>query len=175
MRLLRTDKATLEIRSNVRTLTLAERSVLFLADGSRTADDIAAAWSKGDCAAMLASLVERGYLQAEPQAMPAASPPPPPPAIPVATAADAFGGRRSLAAARMFLFDLCERFFARRDPALAAALRDRLRNARDRAEMLRVADELLQRIEEAADSDRAQSVRVRLDALLPREEATALP
>lgn len=86
-------------------------------------------------------------------------------------AADAFEGKRSLATARMFLFDLTERLFARRDPALALHLRDRFREARDRDSMMAVARDLLHHIEVQAGAARADEVSARLSMLLPDEMA----
>lgn len=86
-------------------------------------------------------------------------------------AADAFEGKRSLATARMFLFDLTERMFARRDPALALHLRDRFREARDRDSMMAVARDLLHHIEVQAGAARADEVSARLSMLLPDEMA----
>jgi hypothetical protein len=87
----------------------------------------------------------------------------------IRVAADAFDGKRSLATARMFLFDLTERMFARRDPALAQGLRERFREARDRASMMDVARDLLRHIEEQAGASRADEVSARLSMLLPDE------
>jgi hypothetical protein len=87
----------------------------------------------------------------------------------IRVAADSFEGKRSLATARMFLFDLTERMFARRDPALAQGLRERFREARDRASMMDVARDLLRHIEEQAGASRADEVSARLSMLLPDE------
>lgn len=94
---------------------------------------------------------------------------PPRVAEPVRVAADTFEGKRSLATARMFLFDLTERMFARRDPALVVALRERFRDARDRESMLAVARDLLQRVEQEAGAARADDISARLAMLLPDE------
>ena len=69
----------------------------------------------------------------------------------------------------MFLFDLCERMFARRDPAMAQVLRDTLREARDRPSMLAVADTMLAEIRQAAGDERADAIRDRIARLLPAE------
>lgn len=73
------------------------------------------------------SLVTEGHLERVP------TPPPPAASRPAAAGleapargSDRFDGKRSLATARMFLLDLCERLFARRDPVLAVRLRKRL-------------------------------------------------
>jgi hypothetical protein len=106
------------------------------------------------------ALVQRGYLQ-DPQAA-AASQGGHAPAAQEATGhcprpnrsrsatADSFDGKRSLATTRMFLFDICERMFVRRDPKFALQMRDALREARDREAMLTIAALMLSEIEKAA-------------------------
>jgi len=69
----------------------------------------------------------------------------------------------------MYLFDVCERTFAR-VPVVAERFRELLRNARDRDSMLVVADEMLIEIETRAGSDRAGNVRMRIHELLPASE-----
>jgi hypothetical protein len=73
----------------------------------------------------------------------------------------------------MYLFDTCERLFARRDPVLAQHFREALRTARDRASMLDVGDAMFEEVALAAGAERAASLRERLEQLLPRSpEAT---
>jgi len=88
----------------------------------------------------------------------------------LAPSADTFDGKRSLATTRMFLFDICERMFVRRDPKFAGLMRDALREARDRNAMLTIAALMLTEIEKAAGAERAESLRERIDKLLPLEE-----
>ena len=92
---------------------------------------------------------------------------PPTPVETAPPAADTFDGKRSLATTRMFLFDLCERMFVRRDPTLADLFRDALRGARDRDSMLATARAMLDEIEKAAGTERADAIRERIDRLLP--------
>ena len=176
----KTDKARDELRPGRRTLTQRERAVLLLADGQRTVTDFAPLFADRDEARSVAKhLLSEGYLavpalgavQAA-TTMPvraAATPPAAPEAAVPPVAADTFDGKRSLATTRMFLFDLCERMFARRDPALAEALRETLREARDRATMLAVADTMLREIRQAAGDERADAIRERIGKLLPAE------
>ena len=82
---------------------------------------------------------------------------------------DAFTGTRSLATARMFLFDLSERLFAPRDKALAARYRSALREARDAVAMLAVGREMIVDVEALAGSARADGISERLAKLLPLE------
>jgi len=98
--------------------------------------------------------------EAEPEAEP----------MQLAPSADTFDGKRSLATTRMFLFDICERMFVRRDPKFAGLMRDALREARDRNAMLTIAALMLTEIEKAAGAERAESLRERIDKLLPLEE-----
>lgn len=88
-------------------------------------------------------------------------------------AADTFEGKRSLATTRMFLFNLGESMFARRDPALANHFRDALRSARDRDTMLAAAHLMLTKIAEVAGAERAEAIRERIAMLLPHETAAA--
>ena len=71
------------------------------------------------------------------------------------------------AGARMYLFDLCERLFARRDPVLAQQFREALRGAKDRVSMLDVGEAMLEEVAMTAGAERAASLRQRLDQLLP--------
>jgi hypothetical protein len=68
----------------------------------------------------------------------------------------------------MYLFDTCERLFARRDPVLAQHFREALRTARDRSSMLDVGDAMFEEVALAAGAERAASLRERLEQLLPR-------
>lgn len=86
-----------------------------------------------------------------------------------AVAADNFEGKRSLATTRMFLFDICERMFVRRDPARAEAFREALRNAKDRESMLAAARDMISAVEEIAGHERADSISERIAMLLPPE------
>ncbi len=90
-----------------------------------------------------------------------------------AVAADSFEGKRSLATTRMFLFDLCERMFARRDPALAERFRAELRVAKDRDSMLNAGRAMIEEIERVAGHERADSIAQRIAMLLPPEEYPA--
>ena len=67
----------------------------------------------------------------------------------------------------MFLFDICERMFARRNPGQAENFREALRNAKDRETMLAVSREMIGEIEKAAGHERADSISERLAMLLP--------
>lgn len=180
MTLRKTDKALAELTTRQRTLNLKERALLLLADGVtpaqtlleqvRTTEDV------------LARLVAEGYLVASvptkaaaptpapsvPAAAPAkAQPPVEEPDGPPTVAADRFDGPRSLATARMYLFDMTERMFARRTPELAEAIRNELREARDEETMLEVAHRMLHIIEQTAGAERALAISERLTKLLP--------
>jgi len=86
-----------------------------------------------------------------------------------AVAADNFEGKRSLATTRMFLFDICERMFVRRDPLKAEAFREALREAKDRESMLAAARDMIAAVEEIAGHERADSISERIAMLLPPE------
>jgi hypothetical protein len=91
------------------------------------------------------------------------------PAQSPAASVDTFVGKRSLATTRMFLFDICERMFARRDKHLAEKFREALRDAKDRESMLDVSREMIAEIERVAGPERADSIRERIAMLLPAE------
>ena len=158
MFLTKTDKARHELQPGRRTLGQRERALLLMADGQRSLTDFGALFGGREEAGRVAHhLVQEGYLQGRPVEVIEAVP----------VAADVFDGKRSLATTRMFLFDLCERMFVRRDPALAERLRETLREARDRDSMLATARAMLGEIEQAAGAARAEAIRERIEKLLP--------
>lgn len=106
-----------------------------------------------------------------PAALAARPPEPAAPAAAPATSADSFEGKRSLATTRMFLFDICERMFARRDPKLAEQFREALRGAKDRASMLAAGRDMIAEIERVAGHERADSISERIAMLMPPEPA----
>ncbi len=177
MLLQKTDKARLELSPGVRTLSLRERSLLLLADG-KSLSDLQAMYN-GIGAQIVDNLMRQGYLTG-PAALPEAPVPTPagatapvaisePPATP--TAGNPSDALRSLAGTRMYLFDISERMFARRDPALARQFHEALRGARDRSSMLDVGEALLEEVAQMAGPERAQTIRDRMDQLLPLESA----
>jgi hypothetical protein len=176
MLLQRTDKARDELRPGMRTLGLRERSLLLMADGNKSLFDINAVMG-GQAEPIVLDLVRRGYLEPSarmaapvPAAMPVQEPAPAPaPAPEPSNAADSFEGKRSLATTRMFLFDICERMFARRDPLKAEMFREALRAAKDRDSMLAAGRDMLAEIEKAAGPERADSISERIAMLLPPE------
>ncbi|MFZ3119154.1 MAG: hypothetical protein WA159_12625 [Variovorax sp.] len=169
----KTDKARDELRPGRRTLTQRERAVLLMADGQRSVTDFVPLFADRDEAVRVARhLLHEGYLRTPDERLDAPEVPEPhapDSPVPVNVSADPFDGKPSLATTRMFLFDLCERLFARRDPAMAQVLRDTLREARDRASMLAVADTMLAEIRQAAGDERADAIGDRIARLLPPE------
>lgn len=174
--LIKTDKGRSELLPGQRSLGQRERAILLVTDGRQSTDKLCALFH-GEGRAMVETLIAQGYLiEATPDA-----PPRPPPPEPQRGSVDTFSGPRSLASARMFLFDLSDRMFAARDRDLAARFREALREARDAASMVAVGQDMLNEIERDAGSERAASVRERLARLLPEaslamtEPATGLP
>ena len=159
MLLQKTEKARLELSPGVRTLSLRERSLLLLADGKPLSD--LQAMYNGIGAQIVDNLMRQGYL-AGPAELPAAPSPQPP-----AERADPGESLRSLAGARMYLFDTCERLFARRDPVLAQQFREALRAAKDSESMLDVGEAMFDEVALAAGAERAASLRERFEQLLP--------
>lgn len=178
MRLQKTDKARMELQPGVRTLGQRERTLLLLADGHKASKDFSALF-QGEGEKLLLQLIKDGYLVHTSPALRAAfdakpspqlarpAPPTPPVHAPVPVCADPFEGKRSLATTRMFLFDICERMFARRSPAQAEFFREALRNARDPESMLCAAREMIEEIEQVAGHERADSISERIAMLMP--------
>lgn len=201
MQLHKTERARAELKPGTRTLGQRERTLLLLADGSKSMHDFRPLFN-GDGEQIALRLLHEGFLEAHPGKLPAA-------AVPasvlrqnlpnelsqqasaaqareqpvqqarqehllslestqaIKVSADQFEGKRSLATTRMFLFDLCERMFARRNPEMAELFREALRHAKDRDTMLVVSREMIEEIEAIAGHERADSISERLAMLLP--------
>lgn len=174
----KTDKARDELQGGQRTLSQRERALLLMADGRRSLTDFSPLFAnRTEAEQAIQALMSKGYLQdaqavaaAAAAAVPTPMPVPAADPIRIATSADTFDGKRSLATTRMFLFDICERMFVRRDPKFALQMRDALREARDREAMLTIAALMLSEIEKTAGAERAESLRERIERLLPPAE-----
>lgn len=162
--LIKTEKGRHELRPGNRTLGQKERTLLLVADGQRSESELEALL-QGGARPHLQYLLTQGFLErrvaVREQRSNATAPP--------NQHGDAFTGSRSLASARMYLFDLSERLFAPRDKALASHYRSALREARDAEGMLAVGNILIADIERLAGPERAAGIRERLDKLLPSE------
>lgn len=181
MTLYRSEIAKDELASKTRKLKLRERSALFMANGQRTRQELQELLQ--DDGSLLEKLIEAGYLLVEETVQAQASPvqtglapaagpigqlaEPLPPAVSDPKGADNFEGKRSLATTRMFLFDICERMFVRKMPALANHYRDQLREARDLESMMNIARDIILNVEELAGPERANSIMERIAMLLP--------
>ncbi|MCW5220864.1 Rossmann-fold NAD(P)-binding domain-containing protein [Verminephrobacter aporrectodeae] len=148
MLLKKTEKARLELSPGMRTLSLRERSLLLLAQDKPLCE--LQAMYDGGGAQIVESLLRQGYLTASFVRKPKPGSP-----------------ARSLAGARMYLFDICERLFARRDPAQAQHFREALRAAKDPVGMLDVGNALFEEVTLAAGAERAAALRERFRRLLP--------
>lgn len=165
--LLKTDKARLELQPGVRTLSLRERSLLLLSDG-KPLHELQAMYN-GEGRQIVDALVHAGYLCAavpDDDGLPAT-------ASPIVVAQHV--PLRSLAGTRMYLFDICERMFARRNPPLAEQYRAALRGARDRWSMLDVGEAMLEEVGYLAGAERAAAILERMVQLLPEEAVPAAP
>lgn len=169
----KTPKALQSLSQRGRDLTPRQRALLLLADGQRRLRDFDALIGQ-PAVDLLAQLVREGYLRAvDPRAAepptddPTSALPRQSPTAPKQAAADRFGHGRSIAAARMYLFDMAERFFARAQPELALQLRSLLREARDVSELVESAWLLLSHVKAVAGEERAESIRLRLGTMLP--------
>jgi hypothetical protein len=184
MQLHKTDRARAELKPGVRTLGQRERTLLLMADGSKSAQDFRPLFD-GDGEAIALRLLREGFLEALPgktAAAPAPSTasgptpaqlknfPSPETTQAIQVSADQFEGKRSLATTRMFLFDICERMFARRNPEMAERFREALRNAKDREAMLAASRDMLEEIEKIAGHERADSISERIAMLLPQHQ-----
>lgn len=159
----KTDKGRDELRPGHRTLGQRERAVLLLIDGRQPESALEDLFG-GLGRQLIQTLIEGGYVQRV-----GASKAPQGSARKAAADlhGDAFAGPRSLASARMFLFDISERMFARRDPAVALRYRDALRQAREPDDMLAVGRALVTDVEAVAGPSRADGISERLARLLP--------
>ena len=110
MLLLKTDKARQELAPGMRTLSLRERSLLLLAEGKPLAE-LQAMYSGGG-AEIVEHLLSQGYLSLSAPAVQDTLPTTRPPLNqrpPEAKPPEPSDHLRSLAGARMYLFDICER------------------------------------------------------------------
>lgn len=180
MQLHKSEKARTELGAKVRVLGIRERAALLLADGHKTRTEVQRMLQ--DDGSLLQKLIADGYLlhprsdaavlapavreltrHAAQAIEPAIAPAAP------RSSCDNFDGKRSLATTRMFLFDLCERMFANKTPALAEQFRDQLREAGDRASMLLIARAMIAQVEAIAGPERADGLSERIAMLLPPE------
>lgn len=170
--LIKTDKGRQELSPGRRSLGQRERALLLLADGRQDSRQLAAMFG-GEGRQLIRTLLQQGYLQEQgAQAAPASKAngnATAPAAGPGAAHGEQFTGTRSLATARMFLFDLSERLFAPRDKALAEHYRQALREAREPQAMLAAGRAMIADIEAIAGSERADGISERLAKLLPTE------
>jgi hypothetical protein len=166
--LIKTEKGRQELRPGNRTLGQRERTLLLLADG-RQSESKMAELLQGDGRRALDKLLAQGYLERRyPAGTAAVAPGASGPAEQRLVAhGEAFSGARSLASARMFLFDISERLFAPRDKTLASHHRHALREARDPQAMLVVGRALIADVERLAGSERADGISERFAKLLP--------
>lgn len=178
--LVKSELGRAELRPGSRTLGQRERAILLMADGKKVDAELFAMYG-GEGRTIVAELIRRGYLEEDSTSTAAArkrhahpSAETQPSAVlasatssNVLQAVDNFSGARSLASARMFLFDLTDRLFAPRDKSLAEHYRHALREARDASSMLTVSRAMLREIEKTAGGERADSIAERLAKLLP--------
>lgn len=167
---IKTSKALDELKTRQHGLKTFQRTMLLLCTGQRSLNELSVLMN-GPVDAMVNELIASGFLvparpQATAQPTPQPAPQPSPPAAqPVV--ADQFLHGKSIAAARMYLFDMAERFFVRSQPALIAQLRQLLRESRDTQALVEVAWLLLSHIEVVAGAERTDAVRQRLSTMLP--------
>lgn len=149
MFLQRTSKALLELTPGQRQLSLRERSLLLLAEG--TPRQVLEQMYHGQARLLVEQLLANGYLQT----------------MDGASSAPSRTSPMSLAGVRMHLFDLCERMFANRLHDTAEQLRHMLREARDVDSMLQAREHLLRAVQLYAGVERAEALRRQLADMLP--------
>lgn len=172
MQLQKTAKALEELQPGRRSLPLRARSLLLMADRHPEAELREIFGMEADT--LIAELIASGHLLriAESAPAPASAPQPGMAAATATTAtpsAPAAALPLSLAGTRMYLFDLCERMFAKRHDELARQLRERLREARDLPALQASAQALLEAVQQHAGDERADTLRERLQHLLHQE------
>lgn len=160
MKLHKTDKAHAELKPGSRSLGQRERTLLLLSDGSKTSSDLQPLF-EGRGEQIIMRLLAEGYLETRAPHLTKKQAP--------TVSVDLFEGKRSMATTRMFLFDICDRMFARRDPAMADRFREALRQAKDRETMLDAARLMIDEIEAVAGHERADSISERIAMLMPAE------
>lgn len=168
--LIKTEKGREELRPGHRSLGQRERAILLLVDGKLVEAAVAALF-QGEGRFLIDQLLRSGHLGRGEDKHPTrqAEDTRPKRSAVVAAHGDPFVGTRSLATARMFLFDLSERLFAPRDKLLAQRYREGLREARDAAAMLAVGRAMIAEVERFAGSERADGISERLAKLVPSD------
>jgi len=163
----KTDKARAELALSRGELNRRQRTLLLLADGRRSADDLLSMVGGAE-PSDVRTLLEQGYLfdpTITPIKAPAIAAAPAPAALALRTDSPNDDERRlrlNGAATKMFLLDMTERSFAQRDPALRQTLRMLLGAARDEQGLMAAADQLLIHLAVHAGEDRAAAVRQQL-------------
>ena len=162
MLLQKTIKAKMELAPGQRQLSQRERSLLLLAEGKSTGQLIQMLGQQVQ--ATIDELLHHGYLH-----LPVSAPALPDVTLPLTAhnpPETAAAPSQSLAGTRMYLFDVCERLFARRHESLAHSMRLRLREARDHHSLRDASLELLLLVEQIAGQARAASIAEQLEHLL---------
>jgi len=165
----KTSKALEVLARRGRELTPRQRALLLLVNGQRSVQELEALMGQ-PVADQLQLLLRDGYLRPKNTAASRRTPDEPVAAQPPVrgeAAFDQFTHGRSIAAARMYLFDMTERFFARAEPERAQQLRELFRQARDVAEIVESAWLLLAYVKALAGEERAEGIRKRLSTMLP--------
>ncbi len=149
MLLQKTAKAIRELAPGQRSLSQRERNLLLLADG-KTTGELTHLLGQGS-SSLIEQLVLGEYLISAQQDD---------------TVTETIRPSKSLASTRMFLFDVCERMFANRHEDIAQAMRQKLREARDKTALRHVCLEILHAVENIAGPKRAAAIAPHLHHLL---------
>lgn len=149
MLLEKTAKAVHELAPGSRALSQRERNCLLIADGKTTLE-LTQLLGKGS-EVLIEKLIQGEYLVSAEQG---------------ASVSKNASPTQSLASTRMFLFDVCERMFAKRHEELAHIMRQKLRDARDKTALRHVCLDILHAVESMAGPQRAAAIAPHLHHLL---------
>jgi hypothetical protein len=163
MRPSKTEKARSALRDRPSDLTALERRVLILSDGARDADALAALLGTSVHTAM-PRLLRDGYL-VDGDATAAPVTPSTQPHAPATATTPAPASRRSLAAAKVYMFDMLQLQRGEEATAIATALRA----CRDHEELALHLFHALRHIRMVASASYSRRVAERLSEILPEQ------
>lgn len=167
MKIIKTEKGRTELQSQNRQLNQAQRMMVILANGQTNIETLEQMY-EGKGKLFLQDLIDQGYLTFPPAQVfePALAEPEEFESSQIM--ADRFANGMNQAGAKMYLLDLSERLFAKRDPALSKELRQKIAPCKELIDLLDAAQELLMHIQIVAGIERAQTIQNKLELLLGR-------
>ena len=167
MKLIKSEKGRAELQSQNRLLNQAQRMMVILANGQTSLTTLEQMYD-GKGKFFLQDLLDMGYLEFQIQPSHSHSTRPCADFQVSEIMADQFISGMNQAGAKMYLLDLSERLFAKRDPALSKELRQKIAPCKELIDLLEAAQELLMHIQIVAGIERAQTIQNKLELLLGR-------